>query len=1155
MSGEKTGAEVFVRDKELAWVPARLLEQSGDKATVSVASYADELDIEMGGKGATKWSDKTVNMKDYAEFGKQLPLQNTKILDDMVDLPYLHEPAILFNVKARLKESLPYTRTGDIVIAVNPYTWLTHLYAEKEQLNYANRLVWEKHDMDARKLVPPHVYEISALCYRGLAAGGQNQSILVSGESGAGKTETVKICMNHMASLQRGPVKATGEVYSSPVVKRIVDSNPILEAFGNAKTRRNDNSSRFGKYINLQFARQPSTPGEVDLCNLAGSKCNVYLLEKTRIVGHDEVEGAYHIFYQILNSSDDVKAGLWAGLKGKQCEDYKIVGKLNHVRKIDGMSDAENFEHLTGALKFVGVDGETYKTMFNAIVSVLVLGNIAFQQDPADDEKSQVKTKDVLPLVTDLLGIPPEVLELSFTERTMKTRNEEYKVPVKAAAAKDGCNSFAKEIYARSFLWLVREINSATSAEENYEGGGQSDFGIIGLLDIFGFESFPINGFEQLCINYCNEKLQQKFTKDIFQSVQEEYKYEGINLDDIKYDDNSDVLDLIEGRGGLLAMLNEECVRPSGNDGAFVSKAVSGNKKSKCLIAEMRMGPLEFGIWHYAGKVIYCADGFIGRNTDSLPVDLKKAALASNNDIVANHLENDAMTKTEAKVTEAPKPAGKGPPRRGKSNLVSDTVWTKFKTQLNSLMAGLALTSSRYIRCLKPNKFKKALKMQHLTTIDQLRCAGVVAAVTISRSAFPNKLDHEGCLDRFKMMKEAGAKEIPDIEEALTDLLDPVLKCREEDGKKAFVIGKTKIYFRAGALEFLENERAKHLGKWAIYFQKLTRAYLVRKTLGGLRMKSKAPNAMRIQSWFRCLVARKECKKRQKKKKMAGKKKKKQVKAAIKLQAVARGFIVRPKFQAKLKEKREKERLKNEVKDLEDKVREAEMRRMKEVEDAREAAEKEIEAYKAMVAEEKKADKEKQKKSAQQQTLIDESGKIIEYLRKENMKLRNQNDSMRKDFKSLKENNARLMEANASASASFTALNDHAKQLNATNAKLIKNVEAYKQQLEKLKEDLKTRQSYYLAEAEARLAYQKTMAQIVGTIQDKCRDAQLTEDVVIMALECEAEAKSERAALDVAGKKAAAAPAASAAKKAPAKKAPPPDSDSDDSDSDDSDSD
>merc|ERR1712226_605477 len=261
-------------------------------------------------------------------------------------------------------------------------------------------------------------------------------------------------------------------------------------------------------------------------------------------------------------------------------------------------------------------------------------------------------------------------------------------------------------------------------------------------------------------------------------------------------------------------------------------------------------------------------------------------------------------------------------------------------------------------------------------------------------------------------------------------------------------------------------------------------------------------------------------------KKLKKKQDKKKNKAAMKIQAHVRRFIWLPKFRELLKEKREKDGLKNKIKDLENAVREAEKVRQKEVEEARTAAEAEMEEYRQKIKEELANDKEKQKKSAQQQTLIDESGKIIEYLRKENMKLRNQNETMRKDFKALKENNSRLMEANASASNSFTALNDHAKQLNVTNAKLIRNVEAYKTQLEKLKDDLKTRQAYYLAEAEARLAYQKTMAQIVGTIQDKCRDAQLTEDVVIMALECEAEAKSERAALDVAGKKAAAAPAA-----------------------------
>jgi myosin heavy subunit len=335
-----------------------------------------------------------------------------------------------------------------------------------------------------------------------------------------------------------------------------------------------------------------------------------------------------------------------------------------------------------------------------------------------------------------------------------------------------------------------------------------------------------------------------------------------------------------------------------------------------------------------------------------------------------------------------------------------------------------------------------------------------------------------------------------------------------EDGKPAFVVGKTRVYFRLGALEFLEGLRMQGWDQWALDIQRCTRGWLVRKTFQQKKMMSKGGLAIPIQCMYRCYAARKKLKAKKKAKKNKKKGAKKAGKAAAKIQAVARGWLWRPHFKVMLKELREKDNLKNKIKELEQAVRDTEKNRMAEVEKAREAAEAEMETYRLKVKEEMSNDKEKQKKSAQQQTLIDESGKIIEYLRKENMKLRNQNDSMRKDFKSLKENNQRLMEANASAGQSFTALNDHAKQLNVTNAKLMKNVEGYKAQLEKFKDDLKTRQAYYLAEAEARLAYQRTMAQIVGAIQDKCRDAQLVEDVVIMALECEAEAKSERAALE-----------------------------------------
>lgn len=1022
-------------------------------------------------------------------------------------------------------KGLPYTRTGDIVIAVNPYQWLTDIYTEKMQVKYAQRLVWEYSNTDPRAGIAPHVYESSALSYKGLAADGMPQSILVSGESGAGKTETVKICMNHMANLQKGPTdKQKGNSDElNPVVKRVVESNPLLEAFGNAKTRRNDNSSRFGKYIQLQFDRdQHAALGQqVPSCKLAGSVCDVYLLEKIRVVKHDDTERTFHIFYQLLGAKDSDKTKVWSGLKGTTNKSFKYVGHTD-TTKIEGKADGDHYYDTCAALELVGVKDEKLMTLMRAVTIVMQLGNIAFGPKFGDHDKSTVTNKSEFEALVELMGIHDKELENALTERTMITRGETFKVPLTPDFAKDSCDAFAKEIYEKLFFWLVREINDATCAEGNYNGERKSDFSTIGLLDIFGFESFPVNGFEQLCINYANEKLQQKFTKDIFQAVQEEYKFEGIALDDIKYDDNVDVLNLIEGRSGLLAMLNEECVRPKGNDKEFVYKAKSANKGSSCLIDDKLLGPMDFGIHHYAGKVVYFADGFVLRNQDTLAGDLKEVARKSTNDIVANHLDNNKMMWTE---DENEGVVNKGAPRRGKSSIASDTLWTKFKSQLNSLMKNLNETQSRYIRCIKPNAIKKPLVMHHMTTVEQLRCAGVVAAVTISRSAFPNRLDHRACLERFKVLnktkgkKKKKEKDKPDPREEVTKMLDVALASLEKSGKKSYVVGKTRVYFRAGALEYLETERMKGWDVWALDIQRVTRGWLVRKKNNNRRMRRKGPQAIQIQCWWRSVLAMKELKRRKKTYKLKKKAAKKKTKAVLMIQKHVRTFLWRPKFMAMLKDKREKDSLRNKIKELEQRAIEAEKRSLKEVEEAREAAEKDMEEYRAKIKSELANDKEKQKRAAQQQSLIEESGKIIEYLRKENMKLRNQNDTMRKDFKALKENNQRLMEANASAGQSFNSLNDHAKQLNGTNAKLIKTVEAYKAQLEKLKDDLKTRQAYYLAEAEARLAYQKTMAQIVGAIQDKCRDAQLVEDVVIMALECEAEAKSERAALEASSAK------------------------------------
>ena len=873
------------------------------------------------------------------------------------------------------------------------------MYSEQQRRHYAELLVW---DNNSRGDVEPHVYETSSLSYRGLAADGQHQSILVSGESGAGKTETVKILMNHLASVQAGccsdvvvteekettkrNLEKTSFQLSSPIVQRVLDSNPLLEAFGNAKTVRNDNSSRFGKYLQLQFDAEDPTHAAyagkaLPSCVLAGSKCEVYLLEKSRVITHEQdEERTFHIFYQILAAPEEEKKEIWDVLEDCDQESFAYVGYTD-VDTIEGKTDGERFALTKTALAEVGVVDDTFLTLMRAICIVLQLGNLTF--GPLDDgEHSEILSTDELSCLCQLMGVEEETVTLAFTERTMTARNETFKVPLTEEKASDARDALAKEIYAKTFLWLVRTVNDATCAERNYDGSRKSGFGVIGLLDIFGFESFQTNRFEQLCINYANEKLQQKFTQDIFRSVQVEYEEEGIELGEISYEDNADVLQLVEGRMGMIAVLNEECVRPKGSDTAFVSKIQAMNKDSDVLILEKAFRNYEFGVLHYAGRVVYDANKFVTKNMDTLPQDLLACAKKSSNVIVANELENEAMMndgkpKKKAKKkapSRGAKPSGGG---RGGGGLVQQTVFSKFRNQLTSLMTQLGDTRTRYIRCIKPNTTKQPKLMMHESTIEQLRCAGVVAAVTISRSAFPNRLDHELVLDRFKPLwpkgtapsteKDHSEAQKTDCGTLLTDALKS-LETRKDDGSlvKAFVIGNTRAYFRAGALEFLEAERLKGLGKWATLVQRVVRGFVQRSKY--VRMRDAAINAVAtmrryvqrrkylrlraacvvLQCWSRCqssarlLVAKRRTYRAaviQSRWRMAVAmvylRENKQ--AARSIQAIVRGFIQRPRFRDALKQKREDAKLVNQLEALQRKLEEAERARVEAEKKAAEA--------------------------------------------------------------------------------------------------------------------------------------------------------------------------------------------------------------------------
>lgn len=587
-------------------LPANVLSSNETTAKVRVTTPAL---VEYGNDNTTTETEEAKEIELPVKEIEGLPLQNVDAngnmmeMEDMVDLPSLTEAAILANLMARHVKEMPYTKIGDIVIAMNPFKWLKDIYSEENRERYANTLVWDAKPGETPSKLPPHVYATSSSAFRGLAVDGVDQSILVSGESGAGKTETVKIVMSHLAAIQ----SSGSDGGSSEIVKRVLESNPLLEAFGNAKTVRNDNSSRFGKYIQLEFDVEDATAASfkgrtVPTCTLVGSRCETYLLEKSRIVGHEPEERGYHIFYQVLDSPKEYKASIWGELADLDVTSFKYVGHTD-TTIIEGRTDGQTWKRTFDALGTVGIAGDTLTTLIRAVVIVMQLGNLTFGPDPTNDDNSIITSDDELVKLAGIMGVSSGDVKAALTVRTVVAGKEVYKVPLNATDAKDSCDAFAKEIYQQIFDWLVARINEATCAELNYTDASEvAEFGVVGLLDIFGFESFKINRFEQLCINYTNEKLQRKYTTDIFQSVQDEYEYEGIELCDLTYEDNSDVLNLIEGRMGLIAVLNEECVRPRGNDSAFVSKIKTMNKDVDCLIQEKLHRPTEFGINHYAGK-------------------------------------------------------------------------------------------------------------------------------------------------------------------------------------------------------------------------------------------------------------------------------------------------------------------------------------------------------------------------------------------------------------------------------------------------------------------------------------------------------------------------------------------------------------------------
>lgn len=737
-------------------------------------------------------------------------LRNPDILvgeNDLTALSYLHEPAVLHNLRVRFLESNHiYTYCGIVLVAINPYEQL-QIYGEEVINAYSGQNMG---DMD------PHIFAVAEEAYKQMGRDERNQSIIVSGESGAGKTVSAKYAMRFFATVG-------GSANDTNVEEKVLASSPIMEAIGNAKTTRNDNSSRFGKYIQIVFSRH---------YHIIGANMRTYLLEKSRVVFQAEDERNYHIFYQLCASSslqefNDLGLG--------SAEDFTYTSLGENIF-IEGVNDAEDFKKTREAFTLLGIKDSSQSSIFKVVASILHLGNVEICSE-RDGESCHIVSDDPhLKHFCRLLGVELQQMEHWLCHRKLVTASETYVKSMSMKQATNARDALAKHIYARMFDWIVEHINKAlhTSSKQH---------SFIGVLDIYGFETFEINSFEQFCINYANEKLQQQFNSHVFKLEQEEYMKEQIPWTLIEFYDNQPCIDLIEAKLGILDLLDEECRVPKGTDQNWAQKLYKQNASS-AHFQKPRMSNISFIIIHFADKVEYQCDGFLEKNRDTVYEEHINILKASEFPLVADlfHEKEDTPVPKSSRVNvRAAKTTPKAPNKEHRK-----TVGHQFRNSLQLLMETLNATTPHYVRCIKPNDVKEAFSFDSRRAVQQLRACGVLETIRISAAGYPSRWTYTEFFSRYRVLMKKSDMAKADKKLVCKNLLETLIK--ETD---MFQFGKTKIFFRAGQVAYLEKLRADKFRSACIKIQKTVRGWLQR-----VRYRKIRKSAITIQRRGRGYLAR-----------------------------------------------------------------------------------------------------------------------------------------------------------------------------------------------------------------------------------------------------------------------------------------------------------
>uniref|UniRef100_A0A673HYG7 Myosin-10-like n=1 Tax=Sinocyclocheilus rhinocerous TaxID=307959 RepID=A0A673HYG7_9TELE len=781
--------------KRLIWVPS---EKHGFESASVREERGDEVEVELTDSG------KKLTLS-REELQRMNPPRFSKV-EDMADLTCLNEASVLHNLRERSYSGLIYTYSGLFCVVINPYKNLP-IYTESIIEMYRGK---KRHEM------PPHIYAISEAAYRSMLQDREDQSILCTGESGAGKTENTKKVIQYLAHVASSHKSGTlgrpkDSALQGELERQLLQANPILEAFGNAKTVKNDNSSRFGKFIRINF----------DVAGyIVGANIETYLLEKSRAIRQAKDERTFHIFYQLLSgASEAMRKELLLG----SADQYRFLcgGSL----PVSGQSDSENFTQTMDSVTIMGFTQEESTSMLKVISAVLQFGNITFHKEKNTDQASMPDDTAAQKLCH-LLGI--SVLEFSRAILTPRIKvGREYVQKAQTKQQADfAVEALAKATYERLFRWLVHRINRALDRRQRQ---GAS---FIGILDIAGFEIFQLNSFEQLCINYTNEKLQQLFNHTMFVLEQEEYQREGIEWSFIDFGlDLQPCIDLIERPAhppGILALLDEECWFPRATYRSFVDKlSAEQGSHSKLMRPRQLKEEADFSIIHYAGKVDYKADEWLIKNMDPLN-DNVASLLHQSSDPFISELWREV--ERIVGLDQVSSGESSGPVSFGAAGLKTKkgmfrTVGQLYKESLTKLMATLRNTNPNFLRCIIPNHEKRSGKLSPHLVLDQLKCNGVLEGIRICRQGFPNRIPFQEFRQRYEILTpNAIPRTFMDGKQACELMISAL-----ELDKNLFRVGQSKVFFRAGVLAHLEEERDLKITDTIIHFQSVARGYLARR--------------------------------------------------------------------------------------------------------------------------------------------------------------------------------------------------------------------------------------------------------------------------------------------------------------------------------------